>query len=182
MDTIINRFELQATSIAEEKERLIKVLVNFLQEIGLTVKFEKESEPGFLPGIHIKSGGLSIDPDQILYPGDILHEAGHLATLPYAIRCELDGKLPDTDKHRGAELMTLAWSYAAALHLNIPASVVFHEHGYKGASENLIDNFEQGRVIGLPLLQYYGMTYDQKNAALLGVKPFPHMVSWICLK
>jgi len=174
--------ELQATSIAEEKKRLITLLVNFLQEIGLTVNFFIEEEPGFLPGVHIKNGGLSIDPDQILYPGDILHEAGHLATLPYSIRYELDGKLPNTDTHQGAELMTLAWSYAVALHLKIPASIVFHEHGYKGDSQNLIDNFEQGRIIGLPLLQYYGMAYDEQNAKRLGVKPFPHIVNWVCLK
>lgn len=173
---------MQATPIDEEKERLIMLLVNFLQEIGLTVNFATEEEPGFLPGIHIKNGGLSIDPNQVLYPGDILHEAGHLATLPYPIRCELDGKLPDTDMHRGAELMTLAWSYAAALHLKIPANIVFHEHGYKGGSQNLIDNFKQDRVIGLPMLQYYGMSYDEQNAKRLGVKPFPHMVSWTCLK
>lgn len=173
---------MQATSIAEEKKRLITLLVNFLQEIGLTVKFAPEEEPGFLPGIHIKNGGLSIDPEQLLYPGDILHEAGHLATLPYHIRCELDGKLPDTDTHRSAELMTLAWSYAVALHLKIPANIVFHEHGYKGGSQSLIDNFEQGRAIGLPMLQYYGMAYNEQTAKQLGVQPFPHMVSWICLK
>ncbi len=173
---------MQATSIVEEKKKLITLLASFLQEIGIEVQFATEEEPGFLPGIQIVNGGLSIDPDQVLYPGDILHEAGHLATLPYHIRCELNGKLPDIDMHRAAELTTLAWSYAAALHLNIPASVVFHEHGYKGESQNLIDNFEQGRPIGLHMLQYRGMAYDEKNAEQFGVKPFPHMVNWLCLK
>jgi hypothetical protein len=135
-----------------------------------------------LPGIHIKNGGLIIDTEQLLYPGYILHEAGHLATVPHHIRCELDGKLPDIDIHRGAELMTLAWSYAVALHLKIPADIVFHEYGYKGESQNLIDNFEQGKFIGLPMLQYYGMAYNEQTAKSIGVKPFPHMVSWICLK
>ncbi|RZJ63408.1 MAG: hypothetical protein EOO45_21470 [Flavobacterium sp.] len=173
---------MQATSINPEKKKLITLLVGFLQEIGLNVKFAPEEESGFLPGIHIENGGLSIDPEKLLYPGDILHEAGHLATLPHHIRCGLHGTLPDTDMHRGAELTTLAWSYAAALHLKIPAKVVFHEDGYKGDSQNLIDNFEQGRPIGLPMLQYYAMSYDDKNAEKLGVKPYPHMVSWVCLK
>jgi len=173
---------LQTTPITEDKRSLITLLANFLQEIGIDVQFSTETAPGFLPGIHIKNGGLCIDPDQVLYPGDILHEAGHLATLPYHIRRELNGTLPDTDTHRGAELTTLAWSYAVAMHLKIPASVVFHEYGYKGESQNLIDNFEQGRVIGLPMLQYYGMAYDEKNAERLGVQPFPHMLNWVCPK
>jgi len=173
---------LQATSIPKEKERLIKLLVNFLEEIGLAITCATEEEPGFLPGIHIKNGGLSIDPEKVLYPGDILHEAGHLAAVPPQIRAELNGKLPDIDMHRGAELMTLAWSYAAALYLKIPPTVVFHEQGYKGDSQNLIDNFENGRAIGLPMLQYCEMAYDEKNAQRLGVQPFPHMVNWLRLK
>ncbi|SOD13377.1 hypothetical protein [Pedobacter xixiisoli] len=173
---------MQTVAIDYEKKELITLLVNFLKEIGLTVEFAVEKEPGFLPGIHIRNGGLSIDTEKLLHPGDILHEAGHLATLPYHIRCELDGKLPDTDTHRSAELMTLAWSYAATLHLKIPANVVFHENGYKGGAQNLIDNFEQGRFIGVPMLQYYGLTYDEQNAERLGVQPFPHMVNWVCLK
>lgn len=174
--------ELQATSTAQEKEKLIALLVNFITEIGLSVTFALEEEPGFLPGVRIKNGGLSIDPDQLLYPGDILHEAGHLATLPEHIRRDLDGQLPDTDMHQGAELMTLAWSYAATLYLKIPASVVFHEHGYKGDAKHLIDNFEQGIFIGLPMLQYQEMAYDEKRAEQLNVQPFPHVVNWLCLK
>lgn len=174
--------ELQAISSLEEKKKLIALLVNFITEIGLTVTFATKEEPGFLPGVGIKNGGISIDLDQLLYPGDILHEAGHLATLPEHIRRDLNGQLPDTDLHRGAELMTMAWSYAAALYLKIPASIVFHEHGYKGAAENLIANFEQGNIIGLPMLQYHEMTYDEKRAEQLNVQPFPHMVNWLCLK
>lgn len=179
---LCKNLELQTTSISEEKKKLITLLVNFIEEIGLSITLATDEGPGFLPGVKIKNGGLSVDPDQLLYPGDILHEAGHLATLPLHIRQELDGQLPDIDLHRGAELMTLAWSYAAALHLKLPANVVFHEHGYKGGAENLIVDFEEGRFIGLPMLQYYGMAFDVQNAKRLNVPPFPHMVSWLCLK
>jgi hypothetical protein len=172
---------LQSLSI-QEKENLINLIVSFLTNIGLTVVLEPDDSPSFLPGVRIKSGGLSIDPDRLLYPGDILHEAGHLATLPYHIRRTLDGTLPDTDLHRGAEMMTLAWTYAACIHLQIPPTVVFHEHGYKGGHQHLIDTFEAGQYIGLPLLQYYGLAYDEQHAAQNNTKPFPHMVSWLCLK
>lgn len=59
--------KFQATSICQEKKKLIALLVNFIKEIGLTVEFAIEEDPGFLPGIRIKNGGLSIDPDQVLY-------------------------------------------------------------------------------------------------------------------
>jgi hypothetical protein len=173
---------LQSTSIIQEKEKLISLFTGFLRDIGLSIVLEPDNSPSFLPGVRIKNGGLSIDPAHLLYPGDILHEAGHLATLPYHIRRTLDGTLPDNDLHRGAEMMTLAWSYAACLHLQVPPEVVFHENGYKGEHKHLIAAFEAGQYIGLPLLQYYGMAYDEKNAARLNVKPFPHMISWVCLK
>lgn len=172
----------QSTSMTQEKEKLIDLFVHFLRGIGLSVELKTDDSPSFLPGVRITMGGLSIDPERLLYPGDILHEAGHLATLPYHIRRTLDGDLPDTDLHRGAEMMTLAWTYAACIHLRIPPSVVFHENGYKGQHNELINAFESGQYIGLPLLQYYGLAYDEKNAAQHNTQPFPHMINWLCLQ
>ncbi|WP_342330302.1 hypothetical protein [Pedobacter sp. FW305-3-2-15-E-R2A2] len=173
---------MNASLSFNKNQQTIATIVNFLQEIGLEVLLEQHKGDSFLPGIRIKSGGLSIDPSQVLYPGDILHEAGHLATVPYAVRCELDGVLPDIDLHRGAELMSLSWSYAACLKLQFAPEVVFHADGYKGEAEHLIRNFEEGIYIGLPMLQYRQMAYDEKNAAILNVEPFPYMQNWVCIK
>lgn len=46
----------------------------------------------------------------------------------------------------------MAWSYAAALHLNIDPKIVFHEGEYKG-SESLISIFASGGSLGVPLLE-----------------------------
>lgn len=165
-----------------ENHKVIEIIIEFLRGIGLKVLLEQHEGSSFLPGIRIKTGSLSIDPSQVLYPGDILHEAGHLATVPYSIRCKLDGVLPDIDLHRAAELMSLAWSYAACLKLQFGPEVVFHAEGYKGEAEHLIRNFEEGIYIGLPMLQYRQMAYDEKNAAILNVEPFPYMQNWICIK
>ncbi|NQX40264.1 hypothetical protein SAMN05421820_105141 [Pedobacter steynii] len=173
---------MNAPLTALKNQRIIDAIVTFLREIGLEVLLERHEGDSFLPGIRIKTGGLSIDPSQVLYPGDILHEAGHLATVTYAVRCKLDGELPDIDLHRGAELMSLAWSYAACLKLEIPPHVVFHQDGYKGDGDHLIRNFEDGIYIGLPMLQYQQMAYDEKNAGILNVKSFPYMQNWICIK
>jgi len=175
-------YRMNASLDPLENQKIINTIIVFLREIGLEVLLEDHEGPSFLPGIRIKSGGLSIDPSQVLYPGDILHEAGHLATVPYSIRCKLDGVLPDIDLHRAAELMSLAWSYAACLKLQFGPEVVFHAAGYKGEAEHLIRNFEEGIYIGLPMLQYRQMAYDEKNAAILNVKSFPYMQNWICMK
>lgn len=163
-----------------EKKETIHTIVTFLREIGLRVMIESHEEPSFLPGIKIKNGGLSLDLSKLHYPGDILHEAGHLAVFPLSSRADFDGVLPDTNEHKGGELASLAWSYAACLHLGFAANVVFHEDGYKGESAWLIETFGAGSYIGLPMLQYRGMTYDEKKAKEFGVKPFPEMQHWLC--
>ncbi|WP_213087003.1 hypothetical protein [Chitinophaga agrisoli] len=173
---------MQSTLNIQEKEKLTDLFINFVREIGIPVADQGEVPVAFLPGVRIDMGGLTIDRNRLLHPGDILHEAGHLATMPYHIRRTMDGDLPDTDLHRGGELMTLAWSYAACLHLQVPPAVVFHEDGYKGGHQQLIESFEAGQYIGLPMLQFHGMAYDEKQAASLQVLPFPHMVNWLCLQ
>ena len=173
---------LQIPSSTLTHIQITTLLIEFVERIGLTVEMEAYDEKSFLPGVRIKSGGLSINTERLLYPGDILHEAGHLAVMPLHIRRDMDGDLPDVDMHRAGELMALAWSYAACLHLKISPSVVFHEQGYKGGHKELIAHFEEGANIGLPMLQYHGMAYDAKNAALHNEQPFPHMIHWLCLK
>ena len=55
----------------------------FLAEIGIPVSETTLSQSTFVPGILIDQGRLLVDPAKLLYPGDLLHEAGHIAvTLP----------------------------------------------------------------------------------------------------
>jgi len=158
----------------------VKILY-FLEEIGLVYHLEKIAEDSLLPGLQLRSGELIIDIEKLLYPGDILHEAGHLACMPYAIRKTMSGKLEDIDLHRGGEMMAIAWSYAAIHYINLDAAIVFHEYGYRNGSQNIIDNFNANHTFGVPMLQWCEMCYDIKTAAILNAKPFPEMISWICM-
>ncbi|HLL45330.1 MAG TPA: hypothetical protein VK399_01415 [Longimicrobiaceae bacterium] len=84
----------------------------------------------FLPGVRVDRGRLLVDEARLLYPGDLLHEAGHVAIMPAAERGEREGDVgADLDEEIGA----IAWSYAAAVHLELDPAVVFHAHGYRGA-------------------------------------------------
>ena len=137
------------------------------------------NEPGFLPGLLLENGVLIVDTEKLLYPGDMLHEAGHLATMPPEVRETTSGNLPDTEKNRGGELMALAWSYAACIHLGLDPSVVFHADGYRGGSQSIIENFTEGRYIGVFGLEWRGMAYDKKRAKEFNARPYPHMISWV---
>ena len=151
-------------------------IVDFLQEIGIEVHQGELTEPTFLPGILLDRGRLVIDEAKLLYPGDLLHEAGHLAVAPPEGRKELYNTAGDDGAE---EMMAIAWSWAAALHIGIEPTVLFHDGGYKGGSENLIQNFQDGRYFGVPMLQWVGMTYDKQQAPLHSTPPYPHMIRWI---
>jgi hypothetical protein len=151
-------------------------IVSFLQDIGLDVRAMPLDRPTFLPGVTIDSGGILFDPERLLYPGDLLHEAGHLAVLTPDVRRAAHG---DEVGDGGMEMGAIAWSYAAALHLGLDPTVVFHAAGYKGGAESLLENFKEGRYIGVPILEWAGMTAASPKAQALGPRPYPHMLRWL---
>jgi len=153
---------------------IAETLAAFARGIGIDVRAASLPEPTFLPGIDIRGGTVLVDESRLLYPGDILHEAGHLAVSDPAERNQ-----PRLSPSDGDEMATLVWSYAAARHLEIDPAIVFHADGYRGGGANLVENFSGGRYIGVPLLQLYGMTVEPRHAAARGVEPFPHMLRWL---
>jgi hypothetical protein len=155
---------------------LTATIVEFLTGIGLPVRAGSIPEPTVLPGIKVESGGLVIDEAKLTYPGDLLHEAGHLAVVPAARRGQLHLHV---GKNGGEEMMAIAWSYAAALHIGLDPAVVFHEGGYRGGSQSILDNFREGRYFAVPTLQWIGLTVEPKRAQELGVPPYPHMLKWL---
>lgn len=153
------------------KEKWTELICDFIRQIGLEIR---EAKPGatatFLPGVEIENGVLLYNPEKLLYPGDLLHEAGHMALTPANQRTKLSGNVINTDPQReGDEIAVMLWTYAAAMEGNIPLELVFHEHGYKGQSDWLIENYQKGTYIGLPLLKWMGLTDDA----------FPKMKRWL---
>lgn len=161
----------------EHKEAIFRKIVTFLSEIGIKVDFVKVPNNSFLPGIEIENGALLIDKNSLKYPGDLLHEAGHLAVTPADQRKGLNGeKISEDEDNMGSEIAAILWSYAALVHLDLEPDVVFHENGYRGNSEWFIENFTSGNYIGLPLLQWMGLCGDGRIA---GTDPFPAMLKWL---
>ncbi len=156
-------------------------ILAFLEKIGVSVKMKKITKKTAIPGILIKNGTLQIDLEQLKFPGDLLHEAGRIALAPKDVRSKLTSPIDSQLDFDAAthSMMTLAWSYAAALETKIPLEVLFHPEGYKGQNESIMHGFKSGMYIGLPMLQWLNMAHDANIAAQKGVQPFPIMQSWL---
>lgn len=144
----------------------VLTIVEFLQQIGLDIRLEPIEGQTFLPGILMQPNGLIVDAEKLLYPGDLLHEAGHLATMVPEERAKGSS---NTGSDIGTEIAAQIWSYTAALHLGLPPEVVFHQNGYKGRSAYLIETFRAGTV-GVPLLNWMGLTTYEA---------YPKMHKWL---
>jgi hypothetical protein len=161
-------------------DAIIVKMIRFAEEIGLPVRLVELDEPTFLPGITLKDGGLVIDPEKLLYPGDILHEAGHLAVMLPDMRSKVNGTLTiEGDTALGEEMMAIAWSYAACMYLQIDPAIVFHTEGYHGGGYNIVENFSKEQYFGVPLLQWIGLCYEPKKIQEPGVECYPKMIKWL---
>jgi hypothetical protein len=159
---------------------ILNLITDFIETIGIKTYRQTLEKDTFLPGLLIDKGSIYIDPDKLLYPGDVLHEAGHIAVVPSADRMQLSADLIATRKDRNAEeMMAIAWSYAACMHINIDPYIVFHENGYKGGGKDIADEFGKGRYFGVSMLQYAGMTADPKMSGNSGSAVFPLMAKWL---
>ncbi len=156
-------------------DRTANLIIDWLQQIGLPVRLAALAPDTFLPGVTLEPGGLVVDPEQLLYPGDLLHEAGHLATMLPAQRASTGS---NAGSDMGDEIAAQTWSYAAAVHLGIAPEIVFHSTGYKGSAQTLIETYRDGKA-GVPLLQWMGLTLDAKRAAASSIPPYPHMIRWL---
>ena len=158
------------------KEKQLSTILLFLDSIGIKTTEEQLDHKTFLPGIYSETGIIYYDRYKLLYPGDLLHEAGHLACLSPKERKKVKGKI-EPKNGEDMEMGAILWSYFACKNIGLPLRVVFHEEGYKGYSEWLIENFEQGKYIGLPILRWVGII-EYFNSQLIHPE-LPSINKWI---
>ena len=145
-------------------------IVAFLREIGLEVVTGPIEGETFLPGVRVDAGRMLVDPAAVAWPGDLLHEAGHLALVPAERRPATTGEVDVPGVPMGqVEPAAMLWSYAAALHLGIDPALVFHGGGYRGRGPDLLRTFSLGVYPGMPVLAGAG----------LADRDFPRMRRWL---
>ncbi|MFT4112574.1 GNAT family N-acetyltransferase [Silvibacterium sp.] len=157
---------------AFDRDGVIISIAMFLEDLGLTVEFAPVSARSTLPGIAIVANGIRVDRETLLYPGDLLHEAGHLAVMTPEERSDPDSNPTDPASEMGA----IAWSAAAALHLGIPLEVVLHDQGYKGMAPQLRADVATGRIAGVPYLGWLGLTTLTTPTTKT---IYPQMLGWL---
>ena len=155
----------------------LSTIAAFLSEIGLPVEIGEIQQPTFLPGIHVESGILRVDPARLSWPGDLLHEAGHLALLTEQQRKQVDRRRGRRWGRRDSA-QSPGRTPRPFICNSIPASFSTSTVTTAAARASC-ENFAAGRYIGLPMLQWRGLTLDEKNARASGVKPYPHMLRWL---
>lgn len=134
-------------------------IVAFLRGIGIGVVEGDVPEDSFLPGVRIEGGALVFDRARLTWPGDLLHEAGHIAVTPPSSRASLSEALQPHQEHPdGGEAEATAWAFAACVKIGLPADVLFHRGGYHGRSDALIATYSLGVYPGSAGLARCGMT------------------------
>jgi len=155
-------------------------MVDFIREIGIEVVEKPLNEETFIPGIYIEKGKLLVDEEKLLYPGDLLHEAGHIAMVPSHLRYYATGNVGKIDEIGSSyEVEAIAWSWAAVVALGIDPEILFHNKGYKGGAQGLLFNFQMGVYIGIKGIEDAELAYTNNKAAELGIQPFPIMQKWL---
>jgi hypothetical protein len=149
-------------------------IVSFVEDIGISFRFSTLDEKTFLPGLLIYQGSLVIEPEKLKYPGDILHEAGHIAITKLNDRPQLTGDVHKCGHGPAEEMAAIAWSWAASRHVPLSSEILFHSNGYKGASKSYIEAFETNQGFGYPLLVFWGLTKFPGQP-----DGFPRMLEWL---
>jgi hypothetical protein len=166
--------------MVEKETEMLNRCIAFLRLIGIAVMDGDTNCGNFLPGLSIQGGVIIINKELLKFPGDILHEAGHIAVVPAAERNALNAEsIAKRENREAEEMMAIAWSYAACIYLDINPHFVFHDDGYKGGGSYIADAFNNKQYFGLPMLQWIGLAFDEKNAKEKVTAPYPAMVKWL---
>ena len=65
---------------------ILKRIITFLESIDIFIVEKELGDKTFLPGLTLHKNTIQVDFKKLKYPGDILHEAGHIATTEKEVR------------------------------------------------------------------------------------------------
>lgn len=162
----------------------------FVNRIGIKLRFSHETPSSFLPGVWISNEQMYCNPSQLLCIGDLLHEAGHFAVTPSELRhaWSIEGfdfscisQIPVLLKNGaenplyrklidGDEQAAIAWSYAAASDIDIDLHSIHLDSDFDGEWEPT--------VLALQLKCHAGIN-NLQNTEMSTNLLFPKMLRWL---
>ena len=152
-------------------KNVLDTILKFLHSIEIPVIESPLTNATFLPGLQIKGATIFLDRAKLKYPGDVLHEAGHIAVSDKEIRPLIGTtEMEDDWPCNGEEIAAILWSFAASNHLGLDLNIVFHPNGYKNESMWLMEQFTNQNYLGLPLLEWMSLCKKEE---------FPIMRKWV---
>jgi len=175
-------------------EKLVRV-VEALKGIGLEARFV-EGASGFVPNIAIEAGVLLVDPRAQV--SSLLHEAGHLASVPARFRHyvgrslsaalkrmweEVEGEDPEGPLCRAvlqcSDPEATAWAYAFGTHLGFAPEVIILDSEYDNTGEDIRASLVAHRYIGINGLAAAGFcAVNARVAAYRNLPAYPKMAFW----
>ncbi len=155
-------------------------ILTFLTRVGITVRMKAVPDDSFLPGVTVIGGALAVETTKLKWPGDLLHEAGHIAVLPSALRHRANEDLfNQSDVEFAGELEAMAWAYAAIVDIGLPIEVLIHDGGYNGRPQALVQMYSFRVYPGLAGLCKAGMTAAPGFTENCGPIHYPRMLRWL---
>lgn len=182
-------------------ETALPTITAFLEKIGITIEFAPIERKTFLHGILIQGQRLVIDRAKLRQPGDLMHEAGHIATIPSLFRPLIDDNVetslaPHIDAYMASHSFPIdtpegpkedpvirgclqssdpeatAWSYAAAIEAGIDPAIVFHPDSFDGEADD--------QRLMLEVNSHYGI-HGLSHAGMCDRRAWPRMNRWLQL-
>lgn len=172
--------------------------VAFLRRIGIAVRIERGAT-GFLNHIRVVEGELYVDPRCPV--SNMLHEAGHLATVPARYRSLMSGNLyqgfesmladisrqnlhPDDPLCRAAmqasDPEATAWAWAAGIHLGLPPDLIVLDEEYDGTGADVRLSLRLGTYAGIHGLSHAGFCVTRPHMEAVLKRPvYPKLARWL---
>lgn len=189
-----------------DRQRWTGAVIDFLRRIGLRVDEATSTAQlagSFLPDVLVQEGGLVIDAAKA-FPGDVLHEAAHLAVIPAQFRPFANGDLNEVEERmarylnenpmglatypedplsrailQAAEAEATAWQYAAAVEIGLPERWIFPMKSYDGTRVSLLRSLRHNQYMGINGLRAAGWTTLRPNPHQPHIPTYPKLKFWL---